>query len=221
MNSKDESMSETLYVRPVVEEFKAFVQHKIDVLERFKNVEELKVYLDALELGDRTIRELQAEEAEQAELTEVEFKPAPEPEESPAVDEEEMEEDVGMETEDLDTAEDGEAAEKKAEEEWALPDDRDVLIGEREEEKAREREDATVETVEAATGSAEEEEEEEGDTHDAGGEKAKGLLTRHWKAPAGKEAEDDADEEAEVEVEQEVEEMETPDEEAAPEEEEG
>jgi hypothetical protein len=220
MATRENSDSEPLTIRAVEEEFKAFVQHKIEVLERFKNVGELKVYLDALELGLRTIQELQMEERAEMELTEVEFQAAPEvlPEPPAGVDEE-----PDMETEELD-----DSAGEAEDEEWALANDGEVLVGEGEEaEKAAE---AGPETEITAPGEAvfeEEGSEGEGD-HDtaeeaAGGEVEPdtaeddrelrekdgehGVLTRRWMAESGEgEGEGESVEEGPGAVEEEVEE---------------
>lgn len=116
MEPDEKNQPEALHIRPVLEEFKTFVQHKIEVLERFKNVEELRIYLDALELGVETIGDIQMEDREEAQRAEVEFE---------GTSTEEPSEDGGVETEDL----------EPVDEEWAMPKEGEVLAGEREDGK--------------------------------------------------------------------------------------
>ena len=173
-----------LTVRPVVEEFKAFVQHKIGVLEKFRNVEQLKVFLDAMELGIQTIREIHREAHEPEELTEVEFQgslafpataPGPEAE-------------VDVDTEELET-EGGEGAEG----EWSLANAGEVLVGEGEEEEEAEVEETSDE------GEAADEDREDGtnETREEGDASPKGVLTCQWEALSEDEDEEDEGEEAE------------------------
>jgi hypothetical protein len=46
-----------LFIRTPLEEFKSFARHKIETLERFREVEKLKKYVDAYELGIRKLGE--------------------------------------------------------------------------------------------------------------------------------------------------------------------
>ncbi|MHC4778607.1 MAG: hypothetical protein ACYTFG_08550 [Planctomycetota bacterium] len=188
----DKPESPALYVRPVVEEFKAFVQHKIEVLEKFKNVEQLKVFLDAMELGIRTIQEIQAEARDPEELTEVEFHgieesiaSAPSLANEPGVDTEELETDGGS------GEDDGE---------WSLAKAGEVLVGEEEGGEDPERvgteEDEGGEDGDDGNDTNETKEEGEGE----GGKK--GVLTCKWDAISEKE-EDEGEEEGEAEVEEE------------------
>jgi len=49
-----------LYIRTPLEEFKAFSRHRIEILEKFKDVEKLKLYMDAFELGVRKLNDVMA-----------------------------------------------------------------------------------------------------------------------------------------------------------------
>ncbi|MHC5037365.1 MAG: hypothetical protein ACYTHM_08635 [Planctomycetota bacterium] len=206
MAKEDGPSSESLYIRPVTEEFKTFAQHKIEFLERFKKVDQLSVYLDALELGIRTIQEIQMEDREEQELAEVEFQGAPEYlAEAPALEEEEPD----IETEELEAPE-GEG--RDPEEEWALADEGEVLVGEREEDRIAsvggDQEMPTEETGEAGevAGSGEEEEKEVAESPEQEGAEGEedGVLTRRWAALA-EDLREDAREEGQEEVEGEVE----------------
>ncbi|MHC4598116.1 MAG: hypothetical protein ACYS47_03840 [Planctomycetota bacterium] len=175
-----------LTVRPVVEEFKAFVQHKIEVLEKFRNVEQLKVFLDAMELGMQTIREIQQEAREPEELTEVEFQG------SPAI--------LGgagegeVDTEELETE-----AGEEADEEWSLAKAGEVLVGEdaEEDEVAAEVEETSDEGEDADK----DPEDETNETNEEGDVSPKGVLACQWEAmdeggeEDGEEAKESEDEE--------------------------
>jgi hypothetical protein len=194
MAFEDASASDSLYVRPVLEEFKAFVQHKIGVLERFKNVDELEVYLDALELGLNTIQDIQIEAKEDIQITEVEFQGG---EDGMGTSEE-----PGVETEELEGVDDG------GEEEFALANAGEVLVGEKEEGSDRETGLAmeTEETLQPADVEQEKPlldigagEDEEHDTGDPGEGEVDGVLaTRFVKISEEAEPPDaDSDEEDE------------------------
>lgn len=151
MELPEKPFPEDLYVRPVIEEFKTFVQHKIEVLERFRNVEELKVYLDALDLGVKILDavRMEAADAEPFERTEVEFTAGPVPGEEPQGAEDE---EPGLETEEID-AETQEEEEKK----WSLASAGEVLMGEGEEGEEGEAEDSAFGEAEDPEGGGTEE----------------------------------------------------------------
>jgi hypothetical protein len=144
-------------------------QHKIEVLEKFRNVEQLKVFLDAMELGIQTIREIQREAREPEELTEVEFQgakpfPAPGPEGE-----------VDVDTEELET-EGGEGADG----EWSMANEGEVLVGEGDEGEGEEAE--VEETSDEGGGADEDREDETNETREGGDDAPNGVLTCQWEA---------------------------------------
>ena len=58
--STEKEDTRDLYIRTPLEEFKAFSRHRIEILEKFKDVEKLKLYMDAFELGVRKLNDVMA-----------------------------------------------------------------------------------------------------------------------------------------------------------------
>ncbi len=74
-----------LFIRSPMEEFKAFSRHRIELLEKFKEVEKIRKYMDAFELGMTRLNEALSRSAPRREVEGVAADGRPAEEAPPAV----------------------------------------------------------------------------------------------------------------------------------------